>query len=152
MSSSVSDPVPVERVAPPKRFAPSHPWDRNFFLAMIALGWLGILRGFGGEMLERASQHKPAYPLIVHFHALIFVSWLMLFTVQILLVRVKNLELHKRLGFALVGLAAVMALIGPATALTVQHRAMGDPKADPAFLSIQLTDIVAFVGDRKSVV
>jgi hypothetical protein len=50
------------------------------------------------------------------------------------------------LGFAMVGLIGLMAIIGPATALTMQHRAIGDPKADPAFLSIQFTDIVAFLG------
>jgi len=113
---------------------------------MAALAWFGILRGFGGDMLARAQKHLPAFPPIVHVHAVVFVLWLVLFTVQILLIRSKRLTAHKRLGFMLVGLAALMALLGPATALTVQHRSAGDPKADPAFLSIQFTDILAFVG------
>jgi len=39
-----------------------------------------------------------------------------------------------------------MAVLGPATALTVQHRTMANPHADPAFLSVQFTDILAFSG------
>ncbi len=132
--------------APAKSFAPNHPWDRNFYLLMVALAWLGILRGFGSEVIAHISQHKPGYALIVHFHAVVFVGWLALFTVQILLVRTKRLSVHMQLGFALVWLAGLMAILGPATALTVQHNAIADPNADPAFLSIQFTDILAFVG------
>jgi hypothetical protein len=127
-------------------FAPNHPWDRNFYLFMVAMAWLGILRGFGSEIAEHVAKHKPSFALIVHVHAVIFVSWLMLFTVQIILIRTKRLSVHKQLGFALVWLAGLMAIIGPATALTVQHRGMSDSHADPAFLSIQFTDILAFVG------
>jgi hypothetical protein len=113
---------------------------------MVALAWIAILRGFGAEVITHVSQHKPAFALIVHVHAVIFVGWLVMFTVQILLVRTKRLSVHKQLGFALVWLAGLMAIIGPATALTVQHRSMADPNSDPAFLSVQFTDILAFVG------
>jgi hypothetical protein len=140
----MSQPPPVR--TPARSFAPQHPWDRNFYLCMVALAWLGILRGFGGEIATHLAQHKPAFALIVHFHAIVFVGWLVMFTVQILLVRTKRLAVHKRLGFALIGLAGLMVILGPATALTVQHRAMADPNADPAFLSVQFTDILAFAG------
>jgi hypothetical protein len=137
---------PFQGRAPSKGFAPNHPWDRNFFLVMVALAWFGILRGFGGDIADHVAKHKPAYPIIVHYHAVVFVSWLVLFTVQILLIRTKRLSVHRKLGFALVWLAGVMVVIGPATALTMQRRTMADADADPAFLSIQFTDILAFVG------
>jgi hypothetical protein len=129
-----------------RTFAPNHPWHRNFFLLTAGLAWIGIIRGFGGDIAEHLSRHQRPYPLIVHFHAAIFVSWLLLFTVQILLIRSRKLAVHRRLGMAMVWLVAVMVVIGPATALTVQHRGMHDPGADPAFLSIQFTDILAFTG------
>ncbi|HEY1792300.1 MAG TPA: hypothetical protein VGG34_05240 [Opitutaceae bacterium] len=113
---------------------------------MVALAWVGILRGFGGDIVDHVQKHKPAFALIVHIHAVVFVLWLVLFTVQILLIRSKKIPVHKRLGFALVYLAGLMAVIGPATALTVQHHSMADPGADPSFLSVQFTDILAFVG------
>jgi len=131
-------------LAPAKGFAPNDPWDRNFFLAMTGLVWLGILRGFGGDMIQHVQSHAPAYHLIVHVHAVVYVLWLVLFTVQVFLIRSRKVQIHQQLGFALVYLAILMALIGPATALTVQHHAIGNPKADPGFLSIQFTDILAF--------
>jgi hypothetical protein len=132
--------------APTTNFRPSHPWDRNFYLLLAALAWVGILRGFGAEVIAHVTKHKPAFALIVHFHAVVFVGWLVLFTVQILLIRQRRISIHKQLGFALVWLAGLMMILGPATALTVQHRAIGDPNADPAFLSVQFTDILGFVG------
>lgn len=113
---------------------------------MAGLAWVGIVRGFGGDIADHLAKHLPSYPLIVHFHAVVFVSWLLLFTVQILLIRSKKLTVHRKLGMAMVWLVAVMVVIGPATALTMQHRGMHDPGADPAFLSIQFTDILAFTG------
>ncbi len=129
-----------------KAFTPNHPSDRNFFLLMVALAWVGIIRGFGGDISDHLARHQAPYPLIVHFHAVVFVSWLLLFTVQILLIRSKKVAVHRKLGMAMVWLVAVMVVIGPVTALTVQHRALNHPHADPAFLSIQLTDILAFTG------
>jgi hypothetical protein len=127
-------------------FAPNHPWDRNFFLVCAGLIWFGILAGFGPDIAKHAAGHEKPFPLIVHFHAVAFVGWLALFTGQILLIRTKRLDIHRKLGFAMLGLAAVMAVLGPATALVADHGKIGTPAYDPAFLSIQFTDIVAFVG------
>lgn len=129
-----------------KPFAPAHSWDRNFFLVMVVLAWLGIGMGFGHDIANHVAQHQPAYPLVVHVHAVVFVAWLVLFTVQVLLIRFKKLPVHQKLGMAMAGLAAMMVVLGPATALTVQHHGMNQPNADPAFLSIQFTDILAFAG------
>lgn len=146
-SAAMGSDMPYPSAAPsPRAFAPNHPWDRNFFLLMAGLAWLGIIRGFGGDIAAHVAKHQPAYPIIVHFHAAIFVSWLLLFTVQILLIRSRKLAVHRKLGMAMVWLIALMILIGPATALTVHHREMHDPAADPAFLAIQFTDILAFAG------
>jgi hypothetical protein len=129
-----------------KAFPPNHAWDRNFFLVMVGLAWVGIIKGFGGSIANHLAKHQAPYPLIVHFHAVVFVSWLVLFTVQVLLIRFKRVSVHKRLGIAMVWLAGLMVILGPSTALTVQHRSMDQPNADPAFLSVQFTDILAFSG------
>ena len=113
---------------------------------MVGLAWVGIIKGFGGSIANHLAKHQAPYPLIVHFHAVVFVSWLVLFTVQVLLIRFKRVSVHKRLGIAMVWLAGLMVILGPSTALTVQHRSMDQPNADPAFLSVQFTDILAFSG------
>jgi hypothetical protein len=129
-----------------KPFAPTHPWDRNFFLIMAVFAWLGIGVGFGKEIASHLATHEPAYPLIIHFHSVIFVAWLVLFTVQILLVRFKRLPVHKQLGLGMAGLAVVMVITGPITALTMQHRTINRPDAESAFLIVQFTNILAFAG------
>ncbi len=132
-----------------KGFAPDHPWDRNFFLAMAGLIWLGIVMGFGGDIARHIQSHEAPYPLIVHVHAAAFVGWLVLFTAQIFLIRLRRHDHHRLLGLSMIGLAAIMVVLGPATALIVQKLDLAGPHPDPtapAFLGVQFTDILAFAG------
>lgn len=129
-----------------RRFAPNHPWDRNFFLLWVGLIWLGLAMGFGPQIAQHFEMHAAPYPIIVHIHAAAFVGWVILLTVQILLIRSRRLDLHRRLGVFGAALAGAMILIGPATALIVHRLSFGQPGDNPAFLSVQLTDILAFAG------
>ena len=83
---------------------------------------------------------------MVHFHAAVFVGWLLLLTAQILLIRIKRRDIHRKLGIAGVGLAAAIVVFGPITALTVDRQSLGLPGYHPQFLSVQLLDIIAFAG------
>jgi hypothetical protein len=130
----------------PAPFAPNHPWDRNFYLLYVGLAWLGVLMGFVPEIVHHVSAHEKPFPPIVHVHAAVFMGWLALFSVQVLLIRTKRLEIHRKLGFAMLAWAAVMMVLGPATALIADHGEIGTPDADPGFLAVQFTDIAAFVG------
>ena len=140
MTDAVLGAVPSHR-AP---FAPYHRWDRNFFLFLVLGIWLGILMGFGGEIVDRIRTNAPPYPWIVHVHAVAFVSWLVLLTTQVLLIRTKRPQLHAQLGVAMMGLALFMVIIGPATAIVSQRAQFGTKDSAPAFLAIQCGDIVAF--------
>jgi uncharacterized membrane protein YozB (DUF420 family) len=136
------------RIAPKPRapFAPYHKYDRNFFLTYVLLLWVGILGGFVPEIVQHVAQHKPPFPIIVHVHGVVFVGWLVLLTTQVLLIRRRRADLHRTLGLAAMGLAALMVVVGPATAFYMQHYHWGTPDSDPPFLAIQLSDIVAFAG------
>ena len=124
---------------------PSRPAaDRNAFIALVALVWVGVLSGFGTDSFRHVSAHGLDYPLIVHAHALAFVSWLVLFTVQVGLIRTARLDIHKRLGLAAAALAALMLMLGPATAIIVDAAAYARKGVTPEFLSVQLTDMVGF--------
>ncbi|HTT96834.1 MAG TPA: hypothetical protein VMF58_02205 [Rhizomicrobium sp.] len=128
------------------QFAPYHRWDRNFFLIYVALIWLGIVMGFGGDIVDHLNSKDPPYPLIVHFHAVAFVGWLVVLTTQVLLIRRSRHDLHRQLGIAAMALAALMIVLGPATAIVVQRARFGTPDSDPAFFAIQAFDIVGFAG------
>lgn len=127
-------------------FAPYRNSDRNFFLLMVMLIWVGIVMGFGGDILDHLHSHQPPYPLIVHFHAVAFVGWMFVLTAQVLLIRRSRHDLHKQLGIAAMVLAAIMVVLGPATAIIVQNAQFGTPDSDPAFFAVQFTDILAFAG------
>ena len=120
--------------------------DRNAFLLFTALVWVGVLSGFGTDSFEHLRKYGLDYPLIVHFHAVVFVGWLVLFTVQVALIRNGRAQMHRRLGTAGTLLAAIMVVLGPATALVVAASRFAATGQTPEFLAVQLTDIVAFAG------
>ncbi len=134
-------------LAPGKPFPPNHPWDRNFFLAWVALMWLGVLGGFVPEIVQHVAKHEKPFPWIIHVHAAFFMGWLALLTAQVGLIRVRRPDLHRRLGAWMTAWAAAMIVVGPATAVVMDrlHKAEGRPGA-LEFFAVQGTDILAFAG------
>jgi hypothetical protein len=128
------------------RFDNNCRWDRNFFLLCVVFIWIGVCMGFGPQILRHIETHSPAYPLIVHFHAVAFVGWLVLLTAQVLLIRTHRADLHRKLGVAGAALACAMLILGPATAIIVDSMQLGTPHSNPAFLSVQFADMLAFAG------
>jgi hypothetical protein len=129
-----------------RAFAPTHPADGPLFLIYIALIWVGMVLGFGREIAQHIAHNDPPYPMILHVHSAVFVTWLVAFTAQILLIRAGNPALHRRLGMAMVFGVGVLAVVGPLTAYTIQNLNFGTPRSDPAFFSVQLGDLIGFVG------
>ena len=125
-------------------FPARHSYDRNIFLVLVGLVWVGILTGFGTSSYMHIAEFGLDYPWIVHVHAVTFVSWLVLFTVQTALVRADRASLHRKLGVYAVILAAAMMVIGPATALMVHMARFAKDGATPEFLAVQFTDMIGF--------
>jgi uncharacterized integral membrane protein len=120
--------------------------DRNAFLLLTTLVWVGVLSGFGTDSFNHLSKYGLDYPLIVHFHAVAFVGYLVLFTVQVALIRTARADIHRQLGTAGAVLAAMMVVLGPATALVVDAARFATTGRTPEFLAVQFTDILAFAG------
>jgi hypothetical protein len=59
-----------------------------------------------------------------------------------------RISIHRSLGTAGAALAAVMIVLGPATALVVDETRFMATGRTPEFLAVQLADIVAFAGLR----
>jgi hypothetical protein len=118
-------------------------WDRNFFLLMVGLLWLGILMGFVPDIIHRVRVHR-LFPAVVYFHGAVFVGWLSLLTAQVLLIRSRRVDLHRELGMAGTALYGAMVVLGVVTSVVVDYDLFGTPRSDPSFLSIQLADMLAF--------
>lgn len=125
------------------RLADQGRWDRNFFLIMVALIWLGILMGFVPEIIHRVEVRR-AFPTVVYYHGAVFVGWLCLLVTQVLLVRSRRVDLHRELGMAGTALYGAMIVLGLTTSVVVDHHQFPTPQSDPSFLSIQLADMLAF--------
>ncbi|MFT3843371.1 MAG: hypothetical protein QM723_40690 [Myxococcaceae bacterium] len=128
----------------PPGFAAKHRADGFFFAALVALIWLGILGGFIPEIVAHVRAGKAAYPPIIHVHGAVFGGWLVVLTAQLALVRTGNLRLHRSFGLAGVGLAAVMMVVGPLTAYTMDRLEFGTPDDNTPFFFVQLTDMLSF--------
>jgi hypothetical protein len=118
--------------------------DRKAFLLITGLVWIGVLSGFGTDSFSHVRKFGLNYPLIVHFHAVAFVSWLVLFTVQVALIRAGRADIHRKLGVAGAVLAGVMVFLGPATALIYDAHEYATSGTTPEFLAVQFIDILAF--------
>jgi len=120
------------------------PDRRNGFLGFVAVVWFAVLTGFGLDSLSHISRHGLDYPAIVHAHAIVFVTWLVLFTAQVALVRSRRTGLHRKLGVAGAALAIVMIILGPVTALVVASSNYASRGETPEFLAIEFMDVIAF--------
>jgi uncharacterized membrane protein len=138
-TASISDRTPA---AP--TFRPYHPQDRNAFLGIVAAVWVGTLSGFGWDIVDHLHKHTANWPIVIHVHAVVFLSWLALLTTQVLLVRSRRLDLHKRLGRVGAGLVPVMLVLAMSASWVMDRHDLGIPLADPSFVSIQLVDVIVF--------
>lgn len=90
--------------------------DDVFFLSMAAVAAIAILIGFARTYFLAGMIRAPLPSLLVHIHAVVFLSWIALFATQIALVTTRHMKLHQRLGAFGVALAAAMILLGLLTA------------------------------------
>ena len=115
--------------------------DRTIHAVWLGVFWVGILAGFGLDMKPFLSQPVPK---IVYVHAAVYVGWLLLLTVQVLLVMKDRVSLHRRLGKLTAGYAVLVVLLGPPTALAVLARLQGLNILPPQFFSVNLVDVAGF--------
>ena len=127
-----------------RNFLVRHPWDRYAFPVVVALIWFVILMGFVPQIVRKFREHTFSYPLAVHIHAAVYVSWLILLTAQTVLVGTGNVALHRRLGSFGAGLAVLVVLTGLVATYAVEHLMVGTPRFDPAFISTLLVDVLNF--------
>jgi FtsH-binding integral membrane protein len=113
---------------------------------MIGFAWVAILSGFINDIIKLNAEARLQFPLVVHFHAAIFFGWLVLFTIQVILIRRNNFQLHKKLGIAGILLAVLVFILGVMTALITENVKYGTKYSDPAFVSIMLGDMLVFAG------
>jgi hypothetical protein len=108
---------------------PLRPDDR-FFLCMALVAAVAVLVGFARSYFLVGAVFAPLPSALVHVHAVVFLSWIVLFATQISLVATRHVSLHRRLGTSAIALAALMIPLGLLTASARVARQLAHPGPD----------------------
>ena len=118
--------------------------DRIPSAVWLGILWAGMIAGFGVHFSGFLKQVPPA-PKVIWVHAFVFSLWMVLLTVQVLLVLRDRVQWHRKFGWFAAGWACLMAVMGPWAAIASQLTALHTPYFDPAFLALNLVDISGFL-------
>jgi hypothetical protein len=140
---ALAEGLPPPPHVPRPGFKAFHKSDRNFVLSFVALCWLGVALGFIPPVTTRFEGHAEyVAPLILKIHMASFLAWMLILSIQIILVRSRNVAVHMSLGlsgFALVPIMAVSALLSEAYSQRFHHKL-----ANESFFIVPIFEILAF--------
>ena len=121
--------------------------ERLFYTGMSAAFLLVVFAGFARSYYLKAYfGAPPALSPLLHFHGLVFSAWIVLLLAQTSLVAARRTGTHRRLGVLGGALAALMVVVGTATAV-IRAKVVEVPPGSPSplvFLTIPLGDMVMF--------
>ena len=124
-------------------------FDRKLFIA-AAIGFpLIVLVGYFKSYYGSAffADSRPLANTLVHAHGLVMSAWVLYFVAQVALIRTRNVKLHMTMGLAGIALAALVVVVGMATAYDAQLvRGAAPPGVNPhAFFIFPASDMSLFV-------
>lgn len=122
--------------------------DRRLFLiAAIGFPLLVLIGYFKSYYFSAFFDVRPVANALVHAHGIVMTTWVIYFVAQVALIRSKNIKLHMSMGMAGIALAALVVIVGLATAYDAQLvRHSAPPGADPyEFFILPLGDMLLFV-------
>lgn len=118
-----------------------------FYPAMAVLAIAAVLVGFSTTYFAPMASGKFTGPVVAHIHGGLFFAWIVLVTVQPLLIRSNRWQLHRRLGFVALPLAVAMALSGIGVGLYAVRRDLAAGAGDVSYSSLLgvLTAMAVFI-------
>lgn len=124
----------------PRRIAP----ERRFYLAVAAVAAALVFVGFARTYYLKGVFGTPSLSTLVHLHGLVMTAWIAMFIGQASLVAARRVDLHRRLGVAGTALAALVFLVGVATAIEGARNGVSPGPPPLVFLAIPLGVIAVF--------
>jgi hypothetical protein len=129
----------------PESTSAKHASERLFFFYAAVAVFVTVVAGFGSQLVTRHVWFTD-FPWQVHVHSVIFSSWIVLYAVQNwLIVDSRNVALHRRLGWAGAGIAAVMVPLGiSATLMAIARGSITSIFPLGLFLTLDVLHIIGF--------
>ncbi len=121
---------------------------RYFYFGMSLLIAAVVIYGFSYTVNQNLLRASPPRPILLWVHGAAFSGWVAFFFLQSALVRTRNVQLHRLLGWFGVGLAVAMTFVGIATAIVMRRFDLRFESASvagpPAFLIVPFFDVACF--------
>lgn len=122
------------------------PADRRFFMSMVVAIAVIVFVGFAPTFYLRPAFQSDSLPTVFAIHGTVFTAWIVLLVVQTALISARRTAVHRKLGVAGGGLAALMLIVGYMAAVTAARRGFVTPGLPPplVFFAIPLFDLIVF--------
>jgi hypothetical protein len=119
---------------------------RRFYVGMAVAIALTVFIGFSRSYYLKAWYGAPELNRLLHFHGLVFTTWVLFFLLQTALVASGRTYLHRRMGIGGAVLAALVVIVGTTVAIhRVRTGISPIPGVPPlSFLAIPFFDMVVF--------
>ena len=123
--------------------------DRRVYTYVSIIAALVVFAGFFRTYYLKGAFSTPVLPVLLHIHGIVMTLWFALFIVQVRLVAVRRTDLHRRVGVIGALLAALVVVVGAATAIAAARHGYtpdtpGPPLPPLVFLAIPLVDLLVF--------
>jgi hypothetical protein len=120
-------------------------YERYFFSAMAALILATVFLGFAKSYFLAGMFRAPLPNWVIHVHGAAFALWIVFLVVQMSLVSAGHVDIHRRLGIFVFGLACAMVILGAMAATDLLRRGVAAQSVDAkTFYASSLGDIVVF--------
>lgn len=127
----------------------AHALDRWIYVITAASFVAIVLAGFIPSSIQKLAAveagQRPPFPAILHVHAVLMGSFLLLLLAQTVLVATGRCALHKRLGLASMVIAPAIVIAGFILVPTTYHGLWGAMQAAPAEARGQIAGIINHV-------
>ncbi len=120
--------------------------DRPLYTAAAVLALIVVFTGFARTYYLKGAFGTPDLSTLKHVHGFVMTAWFTLFFVQARLAATGRTQWHRKLGVVGGVVAALVVIVGTATALVAAKNGATPGPPPLVFLAIPLGDMVVFLG------
>lgn len=119
--------------------------DHSFYFLMSLLVAAVVVYGFSHTVNENLLHPSTPRPVVLYVHAALFTGWVLFFILQSVLVRTRNVKVHRRVGWFGLALGVAVPMVGMATAIVMSRFRIKQGSSDSVpFLIVPFFDMFVF--------